>query len=361
MVGARPIAEARCMRKLGVLLGWITLVGCDAEGQRVQPFSPGGGTTGDASDPDPATSPAEDDDGDPGASTTGLPPLTSFTQTSSPSEPTDSTDATASGSTSGGENESSTGVASDCPWAEIDVAPGESLNVRPDPSTANAPIGSLSSGTIVEVIDEVAGESIDGQDLWYEVSTGALEGFIFAAFAVCSLDEPPEIDSNGWYLPLECGTSATVSQGNFGSTSHQNTSAYAFDFALPLGTPLVAMADGTVTHTFAGTGPGDPCYDGGGPDCFQFANYVTLLHADDTKSTYRHLQAVHVNVGDTVFIGDTVGLSGSTGYSTGRHAHVMRMEDCGEYHCQSVEIAFNDVAGDGVPLTGQTVTSGNCP
>lgn len=339
------------------MLGWIAVVGCDADGQRVQPFSPEVGSTS-GSDPSPTTDAEDDDGGDPQESTTGLPPLTSFTETTAPPDPSDAT-AEDSSSESGGS--SSGGVESDCPFAEIDVAAGESLNVRGDPSTANAPVGSLSSGTIVEILDEVSGESIDGDDLWYEVSTGAVGGFVFSAFAVCTLDEPPEINANGWYLPLECGTSATVSQGNFGSTSHQNNSAYAFDFALPVGTPLVAMADGTVTHTFAGTGPGDPCYNGGGPECFQFANYVTLLHADGTKSTYRHLQAVHVNVGDTVFIGDTVGLSGSTGYSTGRHAHVMRMQDCGDFHCQSVEVSFNDVAGDGVPQTGDTVTSGNCP
>ena len=121
------------------------------------------------------------------------------------------------------------------------------------------------------------------------------------------------------------------------------------------------MASGTVTHTFDGTGPGDPCYSGGGPECFTAANYVTMLHADGTKSTYRHLQQVLVSVGEVVSVGQAVGLSGSTGYSTGRHAHVMRMEDCGEYHCQSVAVAFSDVPGDGVPDTGEMVTSGNCP
>ncbi len=68
-----------------------------------------------------------------------------------------------------------------------------------------------------------------------------------------------------------------------------------------------------------------------------------------------------MGVGDSVGIGSDVGLSGSTGWSTGRHAHIMRMEDCGGYYCQSVPLAFSDVAGDGVPVSGDTVTSGNCP
>ena len=95
-----------------------------------------------------------------------------------------------------------------------------------------------------------------------------------------------------------------------------------------------------MTHASDATGPGDPCYNGGGMECASFANYVTLLHADGTKSLYLHLQATSVGVGDTVDIGTEVGLSGSTGWSTGRHAHVVRMEDCGGYYCQSIPLAF---------------------
>jgi hypothetical protein len=300
---------------------------------------------GDASSGD-----LDDDDGDGSAGTGGL---------------DDGASADASdGDTTGMDPDPSagdTGVEAECPYVEIAVMAGNNLNVRGDPSTANEPVGKLPSGMIVEVLEQVTGELVNGTDVWYQVASASLEGYVSAAYAVCTLDEPPEINEDGWYLPLECGMSATVSQGNFGGTSHQNTSAYAFDFAVPLGTPLVAIASGTVTHTFDGTQPGDPCYSGGGSECFEYANYVTLRHADGTKSTYRHLQQVLVRVGEVVGLGQAVGLSGSTGWSTGRHAHVMRMEDCGEYHCQSIPVAFLDVPGDGVPDTGETVVSGNCP
>src|SRR5690606_7361623 len=128
-------------------------------------------------------------------------------------------------------------------------------------------------------------------------------------------------------LPLQCGTTATVTQGNFGDFSHQNNSAYAFDFSLAMGTPLVAIADGTVTNLYAGTMPGDPCYNGGGQECINDANYVTLLHGDGTASQYAHLSAVQVGLGDFVTRGATVGLTGSTGWSTGPHAHVARQEN----------------------------------
>lgn len=342
------------VERIGTVL-LLFVVGCgDDQDARDQPFDPNASMGGTA---DPTSG------GTSGTSSTTS-STTGSTQTTSSSTSL-STTATSSQTSSGSSEESSTGESTgefnDCPRAAVDVGEGQTLNVRPDPSTVNAPIASLAHGTIVDVLDEVVGEEIDGVDVWYEISTGAVEGFVHSPLAMCTLDEPPDIDPNGWYLPLQCGTSALVTQGNFGATSHQGTSSYAFDFGVGLGTPLVAIADGVVTHTFDETGPGDPCYDGGDQSCTGFANYVTLRHADGTKSVYMHLQQVNVQVGDTVSIGGVVGLSGSTGWSTGRHAHVMRMEDCGGSYCQSIETSFNDVSGNGVPQSGDTVTSGNCP
>ncbi len=263
------------------------------------------------------------------------------------------------GTETGEVGESSTGMQNDCPRARVTVGAGLTLNVRPDPSTANPPVGSLAHGAVVDVLGETMGESIEGVDVWFEIENPAVQGYVLSSLVECTTDEPPEFD--GFYLPLPCGTTAQVTQGNNGALSHNGTSAYAFDFGLPLGSSLVAIAGGVVTHTFDETGPGDPCYNGGGMECSGFANYVTLLHADGSKSVYMHLQSVSVAVGETVTIGSQVGLSGTTGWSTGRHAHVMRMQDCGGYYCQSIPLVFSDVAGDGVPVSGDTVTSGNCP
>jgi len=233
------------------------------------------------------------------------------------------------------------------------------LNVRSTPSTELGPIGSLPNNSIVDVIEEVEGETIDGTNLWFHIATDTLDGYVFGGFAECTLDEPPELlPPDGFWLPLECGMTATISQGNDGGTSHQGNAFYAFDFAIGLNTPLVAMADGIVIHTFAETMPGDPCYAGGGPECFAYGNLVVLLHGDGSTSLYKHLNEVHVADGELVPRGFPVGLSGSTGYSTGRHAHVARQEDCGDPNCQSIPLEFEDA---GVPGTGQSVTSENCP
>ncbi len=255
----------------------------------------------------------------------------------------------------------STGEESTCPRLEILLPPGEVLNVRGDPSTSNAPIGTLFQGAIVDVLGEVSGESIDGNDVWFHVATASLDGYVFSAFAACTLEEPPDLDANGYYLPLQCGSTVTVTQGNNGTKSHNGTSAHSFDFGLPLNTPIVAMADGVVVFIYDQTVPGDPCYNGGGSSCTDYANQVALRHADGTATAYKHLNAVSVTLGEVVPLGAQVGLSGSTGWSTGRHLHAVRTEDCGLAYCTSLPMSFQDVPGDGVPVTGQVVTSGNCP
>lgn len=238
----------------------------------------------------------------------------------------------------------------------IDVPAGEVANVRPDPSTDQTPVGTLEAGEIVDVVAFVKGQTLDGNDLWYQIESGTLSGYVFSGLALCTTDEPPTTKP-GFYLPLVCGKTATVTQGNFGNYSHSGLSAYAFDFSLGTGTPMVAMADGKVTYVYDQTGPGDPCYNGGGSSCIAYANIVIVSHADGTRTHYAHLSKVLVSKGQVVTRGTKLGLSGSTGYSTGPHAHVARTKDSS----QSIPLVFQDVPGDGVPNTGQTVTSKNCP
>ena len=249
--------------------------------------------------------------------------------------------------------------ANDCPRVRVVTVPGETLNVRPDPSTTNEPIGALPNNAVIEVIDEIEGEAVDGNALWFHIVYLDTEGYVSAVFAECTLDDAPELlPPDGFWLPLECGMQSTVTQGNMGEFSHNGLHAYAFDFGIPPDTPLVAIADGIVSLTFAETMPGDPCYSGGGPECGPFGNLVILLHGDGTTSLYKHLNQVQVTIGEFVPRGSPVGLSGSSGYSTGRHAHVMRMENCGELTCQSIGLEFVEA---GVPVTGTPVTSENCP
>ncbi len=303
-----------------------------------------GASTGEGTSGAPTTGDAGESSGE-GGSTTG--PVTSATETGSES------------STGGESGEQSTGTTGDplegCPRLRVMVAPSPTLNVRPTPSTELEPVGSVVHGAIVDTVAAVQGEAVEGNTLWYQIVAPA--GYVSGQFVACTEDLPPP-PPDGYNLPLACGMSAKISQGNNGGTSHSGKTKYAFDFALALNTPMHAMADGTVIHIYDETGPGDLCYDGGGPDCFPYGNLVVLLHGDGSTTLYKHLNEVDVTLGDVVLRGEVVGLSGSTGYSTGPHAHVMRMENCGANNCQSIPLEFIEC---GVPVQGDTVTSENCP
>lgn len=168
-------------------------------------------------------------------------------------------------------------------------------------------------------------------------------------------DAPRVVD---YFLPLTCGTTAVVGQGNHSEFSHTGLAEYAFDINLELDTPVVAMADGRVLYVHADNKPGDPCHDGGGESCLPFANLVVLGHADGHATLYKHLNTVAVAVGDRITRGQPLGLSGQTGWATRPHLHTARQRDCGEDRCQTIMLEFVEA---GAPHTGDTVTSMNCP
>jgi len=301
--------------------------------------------------------------GGPGGPTTGEldPGASTGVSTEAISEPWMDEAETATGSpgTSTTTTDGSTGEdpLAECPRLRVVVPVNEVLNVRPTPSTVEEPVGELANGALVDTIAAVQGEVIDGNGLWYEMASPNVAGYVFSGFVMCTTDEPPPAP-DGFFLPLECGKMATVTQGNDGDVSHQGKDFYAFDFGLGLGTPMVAMAAGVVHHIYDLTKPGDPCYDGGGPECGPYGNLVVVLHGDDTSTYYKHLSEVHVALGQEVARAQVLGLSGSTGYSTGPHAHIMRQENCGSPKCQSIPLEFVEA---GVPVEGQVVVSMNCP
>lgn len=255
----------------------------------------------------------------------------------------------------GGAKSAKDASATSCPRVEVDVPAGKVLNVRASATTSSTVVGTLADATIADVLSIVSGQTLDGVSTWYRIRYGKLQGYIWSKLAKCTTQRAPVF--NGFYLPLSCGKRVKVTQGNFGSYSHTGLSAYAFDFSLGIGTKMVAMAPGVVSYVYNKTKPGDPCYSGGGPSCITKANIVRVKHPDGTQTIYAHLSKVLVSLHQKVARAQAVGLSGSSGYSTGPHAHVARIKSC----CQSIPLKFKDVAGSGVPKTGDYVTSGNCP
>ena len=78
------------------------------------------------------------------------------------------------------------------------------------------------------------------------------------------------------------------------------------DFAMPIGTPITAPANGVVervsNHHAAG-------------------RYVVIRHDNGYRTRYLHLSRPLVKQGDIVTMGERIALSGNTGSSTGPHLH----------------------------------------
>ncbi len=86
----------------------------------------------------------------------------------------------------------------------------------------------------------------------------------------------------------------------------------AIDIAAPIGTPVTAALSGTVLAT-------------GNTDlirgCYSFGKWVMIIHGNGISTLYAHLSVIDVGKGQQVATGQTIGLSGMTGYATGPHLH----------------------------------------
>lgn len=109
--------------------------------------------------------------------------------------------------------------------------------------------------------------------------------------------------SGGWGRPVN---------GNLGTPYHQQGGAWSsgyhtgIDFEVPTGTSIHAIGPGKVVAA----GPGGA-----------YGNQVVIRHSDGMYSQYAHMSKVRVSVGDSVSGGQIIGLSGSTGNSSGPHLH----------------------------------------
>lgn len=78
------------------------------------------------------------------------------------------------------------------------------------------------------------------------------------------------------------------------------------DIAAPIGTPIYAVADGTVLEAGPASG---------------FGMWVRLLHDDGTVTIYGHIDTATVSQGQRVMAGDQIATVGNRGFSTGPHCH----------------------------------------
>ena len=111
-------------------------------------------------------------------------------------------------------------------------------------------------------------------------------------------------------IPTAMPAASMMMSSGFGYRADPFTGAAAMhaglDFKGPVGTPILAAAEGKVV--LAG-------FNGG------YGNSVEIRHANGLVTRYAHLSGVHVRAGQMVERGVQIGRMGSTGRSTGSHLH----------------------------------------
>lgn len=111
-------------------------------------------------------------------------------------------------------------------------------------------------------------------------------------------------------LPLALPVRHVELRSEFGTRRDPINRRLAFhaglDFGGPVGTPIFATAPGEVVKA-GWTGA--------------YGRQVRIRHDFGVESSYSHLSAINVRVGDRIEVGDIIGKLGSSGRSTGPHLH----------------------------------------
>lgn len=116
----------------------------------------------------------------------------------------------------------------------------------------------------------------------------------------------PNISSGGgWLVP--CSYTSITSPFGYRTAPTTGASTYHQGIDLDTGTgwPVVATRAGTAYTAYSSAA----------------GNYVTIDHHDGFRSVYMHLSGFSISNGSVVSAGQQIGLTGSTGVSTGDHLH----------------------------------------
>jgi len=129
-------------------------------------------------------------------------------------------------------------------------------------------------------------------------------------------------------LPFENKKKVFLIQAYESSFSHKGERA--LDFKVKKGTKVCAARAGVVVAMREDSDKG-----GLKDENLSDGNYVSIKHSDGSVAHYWHLQkdGVMVNLGDTISVGQWIGLTGNTGYSAFPHLHfeVQGYDSKGDY------------------------------
>lgn len=156
----------------------------------------------------------------------------------------------------------------------------------------------------------------------------------------------PPSEQSPYRLPWKGGLTFACTQGNLSVLSHNDWQEYAYDFVMPVGTPVCAAREGQVIKVVDE-------HDGNGFTAP--GNYVVVFHRDGTIAEYVHIRQCgsRVRVGQWIEQGEVIAESGNVGYSLQAHLHFHVVRNR-----RTIPVSFGDVPGDGIPRTLRRYTSG---
>jgi murein DD-endopeptidase MepM/ murein hydrolase activator NlpD len=182
---------------------------------------------------------------------------------------------------------------------------------------ANALSGSTDSGS--NALDEARDEVVSRDSQRDALATASEEKLQDAAeqqaeqratelakLARAAQSQAKEIKANQWVTPVAPGD-YRITEGFGDGASWRGYGHTGLDFAAPIGTPIHAVASGTITFTGYAGGCG---------------NMTEMVLADGTELKYCHQNAIATTVGAQVIAGQIIGYVGNTGHSTGPHVHL---------------------------------------
>lgn len=156
--------------------------------------------------------------------------------------------------------------------------------------------------------------------------------------------------------PFAISTDHRITQAYPDGVTHRTIdSYYAVDFAMPIGTDIVAARAGMVFAVASTNFRSGLDIETDGPA----ANVVRILHDDGTYAIYAHLNtnSIRVKPGDYVEHGQYIADSGNTGFSSGPHLHFAVVRNIG-LQVASVPVTFlGPNSGSVEPASGNVMTA----
>lgn len=174
--------------------------------------------------------------------------------------------------------------------------------------------------------------------VWKPIKVGSNYKWTFT-WSTSLSDSSKYLNLKNYSLPFFKHSSIKLTQKPGGIFSHKGV--FAYDFAMPIGTPILAAKSGRVVMV-----KDDSSIGGNDKNFLNQANYVCIYHADGSVANYAHLntKGVLVREGEFVNQGQLIAYSGNTGYADGPHLHFELLNT--STATQAVGLDWKTLSGD---------------